>query len=72
MPDTIKINLVEVASELAHLQLVADNVLYNEDSDTVLMEETSDGLHYKEEFQGQFNEWYDHFYTEINKLKIDE
>ena len=67
----IKINLVEVASELATNEMTSKYALEGKEED--LMEELSEGvLTWKEEYQDEFNEWYDYFYNEIDKLKIKE
>ena len=71
--DNIKINLVEVASELAHNKL--KDVLFLSDEDEandILYTYDGDTLIYKEEYQDMFNEYYDYFYTVIDNLKLNE
>ena len=54
--------LLEVASDLAHHQLVKDfSDIYTEDELTV-------GENYREDVQDAFNDLYDHYYTYASKL----
>jgi len=63
----ITINLLEVASELAHSVVCAKF----EDDDNALYENTTDTItSYTKEAQDLFNEWYDYYYELLNKLKI--
>jgi len=71
----ITINLLEVASELAHdstvdevLNPLSDLQLINEDD----MWETDENENtiYKEEVQDIFNKWYDFYYDKLLKYKI--
>jgi hypothetical protein len=71
--DRIVINIVEVASELAHNKLLDVLFLNNEsEADEILYKNDGDTLVYKEEYQDMFNEYYDYFYTIINKLKLND
>ena len=64
----IKIDLLEVASELAHEVVCAKF----EDDDSVIYESTTDTITvYSEEAQDLFNEWYDHYYDLLINLKIN-
>lgn len=64
----ITINLLEVASELAHLVVCAKF----EDDDNALYENTTDTItSYTEEAQDLFDEWYDYYYELLNNLKIN-
>jgi hypothetical protein len=64
----ITINLLEVASELAHEVVCAKF----EDDDNAIYESTTDTItSYTEEAQDLFNEWYDHYYELLNNLKIN-
>ena len=55
----ININLLEVASELAH-QVVCAKF---EDDDTDIYQSTTDTItSYTEEAQDLFNEWYEYYY----------
>ncbi len=66
----IKIDLVELASELAvdrvHEELTAE---YLSDSDIYITD--SDVVEYTEYGQKVFDGWYDYYYNFINKYKID-
>ena len=65
MSEIIKINSLEVASELAHTKLV------NEWSESVkiYVDETADELVYTEEAQDIFNEFYDDYLDFLNAFK---
>jgi len=66
----IKINLVEIASELANdrtfeelsSEYMCEVDIYKSDSDVV---------EYTEYAQKVFDNWYDYYYDFINKYKID-
>jgi len=58
----IKINAIELASELAHEMVCAKL----QDDDNAIHMEDADGIYYTEEAQDIFNEWYDHY---LNKIK---
>lgn len=62
----IKINLLEVASELANNELIKR---YGEDD---IYLEAGEVITYKDAFQEQFNELYDYYYNLILKLQIKE
>lgn len=71
----IKINLVEVAAELA------DDMIRNpletagytkEQIDDRILTETEGVLHYKEDYQEEFEAWYELFYSKIENLKLNE
>ena len=69
----VEINLVEVASELAHNatadELVFENVYSEINSEEDLYEEDDNGdTVYTEVAQDVFNNWYDYFYTVIENL----
>ena len=62
----IEINLLEVASELAHEKVCArleddSNEIYENVSDTI--------TNYTDNAQDIFNEWYDYYYDFLLKLK---
>jgi hypothetical protein len=64
----ITINLLEVASELAHEIVCAKfeddaNVIYDNATDTITV--------YSEEAQDLFNEWYDYYYNFLLNLKTN-
>ena len=70
----IKINLVEVATKLAHNRLLEDLMMTEEESLNQIYEddEDSDSLTYREGVQELFDEFYDEYYNEILMLKKDE
>ena len=65
MSEIIKINSLELASELAHAKLV------NEWSESIkiYVDETADELVYTEEAQDIFNEFYDDYLDFLNAFK---
>ena len=67
----IKINLVEVASELAHNRMVFSiDMDCNEDS---LYQQLDNGdFVYTEEAQDIFNDWYDYYYNRLLELKFND
>lgn len=71
----IKINIVEVASELAEqrMYIFFQKAGYTFDEFIDKISILEDGiLVYKEEYQEEFNDLYDFYYNEIIKWKIDE
>lgn len=62
----IKINIIELASELASDKLFND---WN-DSIKIYKDDLSDCLEYTEEAQDIFNDLYDEFYALIDNIKI--
>ena len=71
----IKINLVEVASELADsmVRMSLEDAGYTEEQiEDRLLTETEGVLHYKEDYQEEFETWYDLFYSKIENLKLNE
>ena len=69
----IKINLVEVATKLAHNRLLENLMMTEEESLNQIYEkdEDSDSLAYREGAQELFDEFYDEYYNEILMLKKD-
>ena len=64
----IKIDLVEVASLLAH-EIVCAKF---EDDDDYMYEVITDTMtSYTKEVQDVFDEWYDYYYELLNNLKIN-
>lgn len=61
------INVLELASELAHNRTLYESgdICNNEDDMYVYI--SAETLVYKEEIQDRFNEWYDYYLTEIVK-----
>ena len=71
----IKINIVELASELAHNRTLYESgdICSNEDDMFKQNEENEDAddtLYYTDEIQERFNYWYDVYYDVISKCKI--
>jgi hypothetical protein len=65
--DTIKINIVEVSSRLAH-EIVCAKF---EDDDNAIYENTTDAITtYTEGAQRLFDEWYDYYYDLLFQEKI--
>lgn len=66
MNEEIKINILELASELAHYDLVEMVGDENE-----LFEDPTAGItSYTEEAQDKFNDLYDYYYTIIERCKL--
>jgi len=69
-PNEVKVNILEVASNLAHDmtkdEMFREELITHEDDMTI----GKDVLTYTEEAQDIFNRWYDYFYDEINKIKL--
>jgi hypothetical protein len=66
----IRINAIELASELAHSRtLYESGDICNNEND---MYEIKDGVEYSytEEIQDRFNQWYDYYLTEIEKYSL--
>ena len=66
----IKINVLELAAELAHNRTLYESgdICNNEDD----MYEINDGVEsYTQEIQDRFIEWYDYYLVEINKYAIN-
>jgi hypothetical protein len=66
----IRINVIELASELAHSRTLYESgdICNNEDD---MFNDPIDGVQtYKEEIQDRFNEWYDYYLTEIKKYRL--
>ena len=65
----IQINLVEVASEIAALELAKKYAVVGDED--LLLEEVEEGvLTYKEEYQDEFNALYDYYYNFLTAFKI--
>jgi hypothetical protein len=62
----ITINLVELASELAEMELEK----HFEYSSILIYEEENEGVKYTEEAQDIFNNLYDKYYSLIERLSI--
>jgi hypothetical protein len=63
--EDVKINILELASELAHLELI--NLVSNESE---LYEEPEAGItNYTDHYQDIFNDLYDKYYTIIDQIK---
>jgi hypothetical protein len=66
----IKINAIELASELAHSRTLYESgdICNNEDD---MFDDPEDEIQtYKEEIQDRFNQWYDYYLTEIEKYRL--
>jgi hypothetical protein len=64
--EEIRVNILELASELAHKELVED---YSDS--IVIYEDDQEGItHYTEEAQDIFNDLYDKYFTFVEQFKI--
>lgn len=71
MSDELKINVLELASNLAHNRtLYESGDICNNEDDMYKNEPFEE--EYIEEIQDRFNKWYDHYLDEINKYIINE
>lgn len=64
----ITINPLELASELAHLRVLAENPSLTEDD--LWCEDVTFTLIYKEEIQDQFNVWYEFYLDHIESITL--
>lgn len=64
--EEIRVNILELASELAHQELVKD---YS-DSIVIYEDDLAGIKHYTEEAQDLFNDLYDKYFTFIEQFKI--
>jgi hypothetical protein len=64
------INVLELASELAHIRTFQESgdIINNEDD--MYQDINAEVLTYTEEIQDRFNDWYDFYLGEINKCSI--
>lgn len=64
------INVIELASELAHIRTFQESgdIINNEDD--MYQDINAEVLMYTEEIQDRFHEWYDFYLGEINKCSI--
>lgn len=67
MSEIIKINWLEVASELAHHKLINEW----EESINIYVDENAEELRYTEEAQDIFNDFYDSYLHFFAQYKID-
>ena len=69
----IKINIVELASELAEDmtsdEMFREEIIITEEEQFVIDENSGDTM-YTETAQDIYNRWYDYFYSKIEELKI--
>lgn len=71
----VTINVLECASELAHIRTLYESADICNNEDDMFKQEGDEGydpdcLTYTEEVQDRFNSWYDFYYTEIMKLLV--
>lgn len=64
----ININILEVASELAHKELERH---FEFEANRIYEWVSDEESRYTEEAQDLFNEWYDHYYDFLIQLKED-
>ena len=63
----ITINLLEVASELAHEIVCAK---FEDNEDLIYRDKNAESTEYTENAQDLFNEWYDIYYDKLLNYKI--
>lgn len=65
------INILELASNLAHDRTLYESydILNNEDE--IYQDINAEELHYTEEIQDRFNEWYGYYLSEIDKAAVE-
>lgn len=61
----VTINILELASELAHEKLLTH---YNDDTSLIYEEDDAGDSYYNEEAQDLFNEYYDKYYSMIENI----
>lgn len=66
----IKVNAIELASELAHYRTFYESGDICNNEDDMFEEPTASITTYNEEIQDRFNHWYDYYLTEIEKCKL--
>ena len=66
------INIVELASVLAHERMKMEIGASEDEVWVTDGEDQDDCLVYMDEAQDVFNEWYDYYYTQIEKLWLEE
>ena len=72
----ITINILEASSSLAHNKLVNYYKTYNSDKsegeieNMIIVEDGDCGLHYTEEAQDIFNDYYDYYFDILNEARI--
>jgi hypothetical protein len=68
------VNLVEIASEMAHRELILQACIEYKisegEAEGLVTFETFDEVRYKEKYQDKFNEYYDQYYDSV--LAISE
>jgi len=70
MNEEIKINALELASELAHTRTLYESGDICDNEDDMFEDPTAGITTYKEEIQDRFNNWYDYYLSEVNKYAI--
>ena len=64
------INVLELASELAHIRTFQESGDIVSNEDDMYQDINAEVLTYTEEIQDRFNDWYDFYLGEINKCSI--
>ena len=64
----VTINVIEVASELAHHQTLYDSGDICSNENDMYEDINAEVLTYKEEIQDRFNTWYDYYFEIITNL----
>jgi hypothetical protein len=66
----VLVNIVELASELAHNRTLYESGDICNNEDEMYVKDNPDCLIYKDEIQERFNNWYDEYFTIISDLAM--
>jgi len=66
--NVVSVNILELASELAHERTLGESQDICDSEDDMYDEDTEGCFVYKEEIQDRFNLWYDYFYSKIVEI----
>jgi hypothetical protein len=66
----VLVNIVELASELAHNRTLYESGDICNNEDEMYVKDNPDCLIYKDEIQERFNNWYDEYFTIISNLAM--
>jgi hypothetical protein len=66
----VLVNIVELASELAHNRTLYESGDICNNEDEMYVEGNPDYLVYKDEIQERFNNWYDEYFTIISDIAM--
>jgi hypothetical protein len=66
----VLVNIVELASELAHNRTLYESGDICNNEDEMYIQDDPDCLIYKDEIQERFNNWYDEYFTIISDIAM--